>query len=64
MQAFKGIWRMQECSEDVTKLTYSLHVQPQRWLPVRLIQSRIEGETAVNLNAVRIYTEQLSYLQG
>ena len=62
LQAFKGIWRMQARSDDVTRLSYSLHVQPQRWLPVRLIQSRIEGEIAVNLNAVRVYTEQMSRL--
>lgn len=49
---------MQVSSPGETLLSYSLHVQPQQWLPVRLIQSRIEGEVKANLLAVRDYSER------
>lgn len=42
-----------------TLLCYSLYVQPQAWLPVGIIQSRIEKEVVRNLDAVRKYAEQL-----
>lgn len=50
---------MQKVAPASTRLSYSLHVQPQPWLPVRLIQNRITGEIRVNLNAVRLHSEQL-----
>jgi hypothetical protein len=53
---------MQSTTADdtTTRLSYSLFVRPQIWLPVRLIQSRIEGETQRNLAAVRVYAERVS----
>ena len=49
---------MQILSARSTLLSYALHVQPQPWLPVRLIQNRIEGEVKNNLRAVREYSER------
>jgi len=60
--AFRGIWRMQPGTEGAdrsTLLCYSLYVQPQPWLPVSIIQNRIEKEVARNLAAVRKHAEQL-----
>ena len=90
LQAFKGIWRMQQGLHGTgcTTLLYSVFVRPQVsqllqsagactargclavmlvlmvtsscmqiWLPVRLIQSRIEGEIRANLSAVRQHSE-------
>lgn len=64
MQAFKGIWRMHEVvsadgSSASMRLSYALYVQPRPWLPVALIQSRIEGEVVQNLQAVQLHAEQL-----
>ena len=60
-QAFRGVWRMQQGSDGThsTLLCYSLYVQPQSWLPVRLIQSRIQNEVVSNLQAVRTHSEKL-----
>lgn len=62
-QAFQGVWRIQPglAGGDTTHLSYALFVRPQVWLPVKLIQSRIEGEVANNLTAVRRYAEQLHF---
>jgi hypothetical protein len=62
MQAFRGIWRMQQTSPTTTRLSYALHVQPQAWMPVRMVQGRIVGEVKVNLTAVRQHSEQ-AYLR-
>lgn len=61
-QAFKGVWRMQSegGNSKRTRLSYSVFVRPQMWLPVQLIQSRIEGETQRNLVAVRLHSEALA----
>ena len=62
-QAFKGVWRMQKRQSagagSVAQLAYALYVRPQGWLPVRLIQSRIEGEVIANLRAVQQHAERL-----
>lgn len=60
-QCFKGIWRMQHGYQGpgTTLLCYALYVMPQQWLPVGLIQGRIEREVATNLEAVREYAESL-----
>ncbi len=60
-QAFRGVWRMQrgQDGDSSTLLSYSLYVQPQAWLPVRLVQSRIQLEVASNLQAVRSHSEML-----
>lgn len=63
-QAFRGIWRMQPGNPGSTILYYSLYVQPQAWLPVKLIQNRIEREVVKNLAAVAIYSEQQHQLTG
>jgi hypothetical protein len=51
-------------NSDTTLLCYSLYVQPQAWLPVALIQNRIEKEVTNNLKAVRKYAEQLYRQSG
>lgn len=63
-QAFRGIWRMQPGNPGSTILYYSLYVQPQAWLPVKLIQNRIEREVVKNLAAVAVYSEQQHQLNG
>ena len=47
-----------------TQLCYSLYVQPQQWLPVRLIQSRIQQEVISNLQAVRSHSEKIATGNG
>jgi hypothetical protein len=42
-----------------TLLSYALYVQPKAWLPVGLIQDRIEKEVVRNLGAVKRHAEQL-----
>ncbi|PNW87072.1 hypothetical protein CHLRE_02g107750v5 [Chlamydomonas reinhardtii] len=56
-QAFRGVWRMQQTGEATTLLSYALFVKPQAWLPVALIQGRIENEVVRNLEAVGKYAE-------
>ncbi|GAB4818461.1 hypothetical protein N2152v2_005507 [Parachlorella kessleri] len=57
-QVFKGLWRMQPASTpDTTILSYSLFVRPQIWLPVQLVQARIEREIVANLKAVQSFVE-------
>ncbi|CAL5228575.1 g11732 [Coccomyxa viridis] len=65
-QAFRGIWRMKEGpqGEHSSRLSYSLFVRPQIWLPVRLVQGRIENEIKANLSAVRLYAESKHAKQG
>lgn len=60
-QAFRGIWRMQEGSQgnNSCRLSYALFVRPQIWLPIRLIQNRVENEIKNNLSAVRRHSERL-----
>ncbi len=63
-QAFRGIWRIQERAtpanaEPSTRLSYALFVRPQQWMPIALIQSRIEGEVVNNLTAVRNHAQQM-----
>ena len=58
-QAFQGIWRVQEGLRglDSALLVYSLYVMPQKWLPIQLIQGRIEKDIGNNLNAIKTYSE-------
>lgn len=65
-KVFKGVWRMQpgRAGDGTTTLGYSLYVKPQEWLPVGLIQSRIENEVANNLDAVRKHAEIVSKRSG
>ena len=60
-QQFQGVWRMQQgvAGKNTTRLSYAVTVSPMRWLPVRLVQGRIEGEITSNLQAVRAYAENL-----
>ncbi len=46
-------------AEQGTLLCYSAFVQPKPWLPVRLIQGRIEKEVKRNLEAVCARAEML-----
>lgn len=39
------------------RLSYAVYVQPQPWLPVALVQGRIEREIMANLRAVAAYAE-------
>lgn len=54
---FRGMWRMQEVGPNKTRLSYALFVRPHPWLPVGLIQSRVQKEVAANLRAVGTYVE-------
>ena len=60
LQVFQGVWRMQPeaAGGTGTWLSYALHVKPPPWMPVRLIQGRIESEIAGNLQAVKAHSEQ------
>lgn len=63
LQEFRGIWRMQphaagSSRPDCSMLSYAVYVQPQSWLPVQLVQSRIEKEVVRNLGAVRDHAER------
>lgn len=62
MQAFRGVWRIQQQSSTPspprTRLSYALFVRPQKWMPIGLIQNRIEGEVIANLTAVRAHAEK------
>ncbi|GAX73787.1 hypothetical protein CEUSTIGMA_g1238.t1 [Chlamydomonas eustigma] len=62
-QAFRGVWRMQPEGPRTTRLSYSLYVQPMSWLPVRLIQNRIQQEVITNLSAIKNHSEKLFSLQ-
>lgn len=61
---FRGLWRMHsqrlvdEMQQDSTRLSYSLFVRPKPWLPVGLLEGRIEREVRGNLSAVAKYAEQ------
>lgn len=64
-QSFRGVWRMQqqqtpeaEGGSARTRLSYALFVRPQKWMPIGLIQNRIEGEVIANLTAVRAHAER------
>jgi hypothetical protein len=60
VQAFKGIWRMQRdpaAPAASMRLSYAVYVQPQPWLPVALVQGRIEREIIANLRAVAAHAE-------
>lgn len=45
-------------------LCYTLYVQPKSWLPVGLIQNRIQKEVTKNLEAVRAQAELLHMSQA
>ncbi|KAF5829951.1 dehydrase and lipid transport-domain-containing protein, partial [Dunaliella salina] len=65
---FRGIWRTQPNTaalndKECSVLSYALYVKPQRWLPVRLIQNRIEKEVLRNLGALRDYAQE-AYLKS
>lgn len=60
---FRGLWRLQpgpSGADSSCRLCYSLYVQPQSWLPVRLLQGRIEREVNNNLQAVRRHAQAIS----
>ncbi|CAD7696025.1 unnamed protein product [Ostreobium quekettii] len=61
-QDFRGLWRMQGDEEDPdhTRLSYSVFVRPQKWLPVALIERRIVRESRKNLVAVGKHAQNLS----
>eukprot|EP01023_Acetabularia_acetabulum_P007410 TRINITY_DN13203_c0_g1_i1.p2 TRINITY_DN13203_c0_g1~~TRINITY_DN13203_c0_g1_i1.p2 ORF type:complete len:220 (-),score=32.69 TRINITY_DN13203_c0_g1_i1:313-972(-) len=54
---FNGVWRMEERNSTTCELQYFVYVMPKSWLPVRLIQGRIQKEIATNLKAVKWYVE-------
>lgn len=69
-QTFKGIWRMlpsaagNGSSSSGTLLGYTLYVMPQAWLPVGIIQNRIEAEVLRNLDAVAKQAIHVAQLQA
>lgn len=58
-KSFRGVWRMQPQpgGGPGTILSYALYVKPQSWLPVTIIQGRIEREVTRNLEAVCKHAE-------
>lgn len=62
---YQGVWRMQElpnCApegQSATRLTYAVEVQPQRFLPVALIEGRIAADLKANLLAIKEHVEGL-----
>ncbi|KAK9818998.1 hypothetical protein WJX74_000169 [Apatococcus lobatus] len=60
-QAFCGVWRMQQghLGPQTCRLSYCVFVRPQVWLPVALVQARIRGEIAANLQAVGRHSERI-----
>jgi hypothetical protein len=62
-EAFRGLWRVQQGVSGPASawLVYCLHVRPQAWLPVGLIQDRISREVVTNLRAVRRHVEVLHH---
>jgi hypothetical protein len=61
----RGLWRIQYAPNDgflrdvsmeiKTRLSYALLIRPQAWVPVGLLQGRIEKEVGENLLAVAQY---------
>jgi hypothetical protein len=65
MQAFKGVWRLQNVDDPSNmQLNYAVFVKPMPWLPVGLIQNRIEKEIITNLRAVQKHAEGLMKRRG
>lgn len=58
-ELFQGMWRTQAQTRPAggCRLSYSLLVRPHPWLPVGLIQPRVEREVVANLGAVARYCE-------
>eukprot|EP01024_Parvocaulis_polyphysoides_P027928 TRINITY_DN25223_c0_g1_i3.p1 TRINITY_DN25223_c0_g1~~TRINITY_DN25223_c0_g1_i3.p1 ORF type:complete len:229 (-),score=2.31 TRINITY_DN25223_c0_g1_i3:365-988(-) len=56
-KVFNGVWRMEECDINSCNLQYYVYVKPKSWLPVRLIQGRIQKEIEMNLRAVKCHVE-------
>lgn len=64
-QVFEGKWGIEQFEEDTgnqsisikkdfrTLLSYSVDVQPKRWLPVALVEGRLCREIQINLSCVR-----------
>ncbi|EFJ11590.1 hypothetical protein SELMODRAFT_47431, partial [Selaginella moellendorffii] len=56
---FRGIWRIEQILHGVedattqTSLTYILEVQPKIWIPVALLEGRLQKEVSNNLICVR-----------
>jgi hypothetical protein len=49
---------------DSMQLNYAVFVKPMPWLPVGLIQNRIEKEIITNLRAVQKHAEGLMKRRG
>ena len=59
-QAFRGLWRMQPAPDGAAcRLSYTLFVRPQPWLPVGLVEARVAAEIRGNLAAVATHVEGL-----
>lgn len=56
---FKGLWRIQTAGPQQALLCYALYVQPQKWLPVKLIQGRITNQVVANLSCVQSHAESI-----
>ncbi len=50
---FEGSWCLAPQSASATELTYSLMVQPPRYMPINLIERRLLHDIGVNLDAIR-----------
>lgn len=64
-QCFTGVWRIQDGAggAGTCRLSYSVVVSPMAWLPVALIQNRIERDIANNLRAVSNHAEKTWSMQ-
>ena len=55
--------RQNNIAGSKTRLLYDLVVAPQRWLPVQLVEQRVQNDIEGNLNAVRACAmERFRYL--
>jgi ribosome-associated toxin RatA of RatAB toxin-antitoxin module len=57
---FAGVWQLEPISETLgTKLTYILQVLPKRFMPVSVIERRLQRDLAINLLSIRERLNQL-----
>jgi len=61
---YRGVWRFQpldSCGapgEDMMRLTFSVECEPNWWLPVAPVESRIAVAMVENMSAIRTYVEE------
>lgn len=59
---FTGAWQLEPIAEKIgTNLTYILQVLPKRFMPVSIIERRLQRDLAINLVSIRERLNQLFY---